>query len=96
MMPGDCAFCGAPDNVHRVLDAIVGRVIAGDPILETVDDYGNYSAREVWLMTTAVLSERLGNTRSKQKQERIDKEWRAFNEREGQNYWELPRSDEGN
>lgn len=40
-------------------------------------------------MTTAVLSERLRNTRSKPKQERVDAEWRAFVAREG---WEADQS----
>lgn len=86
-MPGTCAMCGAPDNVHRVLDSIVGRVIAGDSIASTVDDFGTYSPREVWLMVTAVLSSRLEATRSPAKTLRLDQEWRDFLTREG----DIPR-----
>jgi hypothetical protein len=82
-MTGDCAFCGAPDNSHRVLDAMVGRVQAGDSIEATVADFEWLDARELWLLVSAVYSAELGFTRSKPKAERIDKEWREFLAREG-------------
>lgn len=41
---GPCAFCGGVDARHRVADAIVGRVRAGDPVDFVADDYGYPSA----------------------------------------------------
>ncbi len=37
---GPCAFCGHPDARHRVADAVVERVKAGEPIDEVAHDYG--------------------------------------------------------
>lgn len=36
----ECAFCGHPDSMHRVVDAITGRIIAGEDRDEALDDYG--------------------------------------------------------
>jgi hypothetical protein len=38
--PTPCAFCGDPDSGHRVRDAIVERIAAGDSIQATADDFG--------------------------------------------------------
>ena len=37
---GECAFCGGPDKRHRVYDAIVEIVRAGDSPERVADDYG--------------------------------------------------------
>lgn len=36
----ECAFCGHPDSMHRVVDAITGRIIAGEDRDEALADYG--------------------------------------------------------
>lgn len=37
---GPCAFCGDPDALHRVRDAIRDRLEAGEPEAEVAWDYG--------------------------------------------------------
>lgn len=37
---GECGICGWLDARHRVLDAIVGRVTAGDSARSVAEDYG--------------------------------------------------------
>jgi hypothetical protein len=37
---GSCAFCGWRDARHRVLDAIVSRLSAGESVRNVADDYG--------------------------------------------------------
>ena len=34
-----CAFCGHPDQQHRVRDAVVSRFLAGESIQSLGDDY---------------------------------------------------------
>ena len=36
---GPCAFCGGPDSRHRVIDAIVERVKAGEAVESVAADY---------------------------------------------------------
>ena len=36
---GPCAFCGGPDARHRIVDAIRGRVKAGDSTHSVARDY---------------------------------------------------------
>lgn len=83
-MSGPCAFCCAPTNEHRVIDAIVGRVMAGDSIADTVADYDEdqYDARTVYLIVTAVYSWRLGMTRKSELHDKRMAEWQAFDDRE--------------
>jgi hypothetical protein len=37
---GPCAFCGHPYAYHRMAEAQIGRVAAGEPIESTAADYG--------------------------------------------------------
>lgn len=37
---GVCAFCGADDQRHRVIDAIAERFRAGESAAEIAEDYG--------------------------------------------------------
>ena len=39
-MPNPCAFCGAPDQHHRVEDAIMSRFLAGERLDSLMYDYG--------------------------------------------------------
>lgn len=83
-MTGECALCGAPDNSHRVIDAMVGRVRAGESITSVVADYEWLDARELWLLVSAVYSAETGFTRSSAKWARIVREWSEFLVREGE------------
>lgn len=38
--PGPCGICGGPDARHRMADAIVERVQAGEPAERVAADYG--------------------------------------------------------
>ena len=40
-----CAFCGHHDYMHRVVDAILERIAAGETRAAVLDDYG-YSEAE--------------------------------------------------
>ena len=44
---GKCAFCGAPNAFHRVIDAIRDRWDAGEPLAELAHDY-DMTSDEVW------------------------------------------------
>lgn len=35
-----CAFCGHPDSRHRIIDASLERIEAGEPKEEVLADYG--------------------------------------------------------
>lgn len=35
---GPCAFCGHHDKRHRLIDSVVGAVLAGDSVEDTADD----------------------------------------------------------
>lgn len=37
---GECALCGGPFARHRMIDAQMERVAAGEPIDEVASDYG--------------------------------------------------------
>lgn len=43
--PSPCAFCGFPDQRHRVVDAIEERIEAGESADWVLSDYG-YSLEE--------------------------------------------------
>ena len=47
---GPCAFCGDEDARHRVADAIVERVSAGDSAPSVADDYGLDDAAVAFLI----------------------------------------------
>jgi hypothetical protein len=38
-----CAFCGHPDQHHRIKDAILSRFLAGESIDRLAHDYGSPS-----------------------------------------------------
>lgn len=37
---GPCGICGGPDKRHRVIDAAIGMVMAGDHPAAVAEDYG--------------------------------------------------------
>ena len=53
---GECGFCGAYDARHRVLEAISGRVLAGDSPESVAADY-NYPIRFVKQVALATFYE---------------------------------------
>lgn len=55
---GKCAFCGGPFAAHRLIDAQMGRVAAGDPIAEVAGEYHEQSV-EAMVQRWAALAELL-------------------------------------
>jgi hypothetical protein len=50
---GPCAFCGGPDARHRVVDAWVERVAAGEPVATVAAEFGVPS---VWVEVACVAA----------------------------------------
>ncbi len=61
---GPCALCGCPDARHREVDAVVDRVLAGDPIAEVAEDY-DWTVPMVRAAAIAVISDRYRRARSR-------------------------------
>lgn len=79
-----CAFCGAPDARHRVLDSIVGQCLAGDSVASVAEDHEYYRDEDaaIYDLVTAVLSDRLGRARGNAGKDKVQAQWQAFVDRE--------------
>jgi hypothetical protein len=56
---GECAFCGAEDARHRIVDSIVEMVTAGDSVESVAEDFGLTVAQVLALVRYEHLRPRL-------------------------------------